>query len=507
MVENAPARCLLGIAGIVGMAATANGHDYFAIHVVDDVTGRGVPLVELATVNNIRLVTDSAGVVAFDEPGLMNRKVFFHVSSHGYEFPQDGFGFRGTSLQVKPGGTATLKIKRVNLAERLYRVTGAGIYRDSLLVGRPVPIEQPVLNGQVLGSDSVVNAVHNGKIHWFWGDTHRPSYPLGNFHVPGAVSRLPGRGGLDPEVGVDLQYFVDEGGFAKPTAKLPGDGPTWIGGLVSLADDNGPDQLFASYVKIQPPLTVYARGLAKFNDETKTFQKVAEFDMDSPLFPAGHPFIHQQGGIKYVYFANPFPVIRVRATAADLRDLSSYQAYTCLTKGDEGDLVERDAGGKPQFGWKTDAIPFTQERQTQLIAAGQLDPADRLYQLVDDAGKQLRIHRGSVNWNPYRQKWILIGVQSMGTSFLGEVWYAEAEQPVGPWVNARKIASHQDYSFYNPKQHPMWDKQGGRVIFFEGTYTNMFSGNKDQTPRYNYNQILYKLDLSEPRLALPTMSR
>ena len=37
----------------------------FAITVVDDQTGRGVPLVELRTVNGIRLVTDSNGVVAF----------------------------------------------------------------------------------------------------------------------------------------------------------------------------------------------------------------------------------------------------------------------------------------------------------------------------------------------------------------------------------------------------------------------------------------------------------
>ncbi|MBP86631.1 MAG: hypothetical protein CMJ64_07945 [Planctomycetaceae bacterium] len=53
----------------------------------------------------------------------------------------------------------------------------------------------------------------------------------------------------------------------------------------------------------------------------------------------------------------------------------------------------------------------------------------------------------------------------------------------------------------------MLDKDGGRVIFFEGTYTNMFSGNNDQTPRYNYNQIMYKLDLSDPRLRLSAIRR
>jgi hypothetical protein len=49
----------------------------------------------------------------------------------------------------------------------------------------------------------------------------------------------------------------------------------------------------------------------------------------------------------------------------------------------------------------------------------------------------------------------------------------------------------------------MFDKDGGRTIFFEGTYTHTFSGNTDQTPRYDYNQIMYKLSLDDPRVAVP----
>src|SRR5688500_12299594 len=98
----------------------------FAITVVDSRTGRGVPLIELRTNHGLRLVTDSNGIVAFREPGLMNETVFFHVSGHGYEHPKDGFGFRGKQLKIEPGGSATLKVDRVNVAERLYRVTGAG---------------------------------------------------------------------------------------------------------------------------------------------------------------------------------------------------------------------------------------------------------------------------------------------------------------------------------------------------------------------------------------------
>ena len=144
------------IAGLASIASAADG--VFAIRVLDEQSGRGVPLVELKTVTNQHFVTDSAGVAAIREPELFGQTVFFHVSSHGYEFPKDGFGFRGKQIKVESGGEATLKIKRLNVAERLYRVTGAGIYADSVLLGEKPPIAQPLLNAQVAGSDSVVTA-------------------------------------------------------------------------------------------------------------------------------------------------------------------------------------------------------------------------------------------------------------------------------------------------------------------------------------------------------------
>ena len=97
----------------------------------------------------------------------------------------------------------------------------------------------------------------------------------------------------------------------------------------------------------------------------------------------------------------------------------------------------------------------------------------------------------------------MITVESSAHSMLGEVWYSEADTPLGPWVYARKIVTHDRYSFYNPKQHPEFDQDNGRIIYFEGTYTTTFSGNPDPTPRYDYNQIMYQLDLSDRRLALP----
>src|SRR4026209_327245 len=97
----------------------------------------------------------------------------------------------------------------------------------------------------------------------------------------------------------------------------------------------------------------------------------------------------------------------------------------------------------------------------------------------------------------------MIATEIGGTSMLGEVWYAEAETPLGPWAYARKVATHDRYSFYNPLHHPYFDQDGGRRIYFEGTYTVTFSGNAEPTPRYDYNQLMYRLDLTSPRVALP----
>jgi hypothetical protein len=166
-----PLLLLAEASGVVGAAT----NDYFAIQVIDDPTGRGVPLVQLRTVNKMTWWTDSQGIVAFNEPGLMDIEVFFHVDSPGYEYHKDMFDNRGLKLKPTPGGSATIKLKRLNIAERLYRVTGQGIYRDSILVGKSVPLKRPLLDGQVMGQDTVIATPYRGKIYWFWGDTDRPS--------------------------------------------------------------------------------------------------------------------------------------------------------------------------------------------------------------------------------------------------------------------------------------------------------------------------------------------
>lgn len=496
---------LTTIGTLLVAAMTGWGAEPFAIRVVDEATGRGVPLVELTTVNNVRYVTDSAGLVVFDDASLLGRKVFFHVKSHGYEYPADGFGYRGKTLATSPGGATTLKLKRNNIAERLYRVTGAGIYGDSVELGEEVPIKQPLLNAGVTGSDSVVNAVFNRRLHWFWGDTNDPRYPLGMFHVPGATSGLPEDDGLDPSLGVNLTYFQNEEGLAKKTCEMPGDGPTWIDGVTVLTDDAGNERMFCHYAKVTQSMETHTRGLSEFDPSTGTFRQVKLLELNG-LHPTGHPVRVTDQGDEYVYFAKPFPYTRVRATVDSFLDQSQYEAYTCLLPGDDPqspDVIRTD-DGQVDDQWRRGGLPFNHTLTKQLVEQGKLSADEAVFQLRNrDTGQTIQAHGGSLAWNEYRQRWVMIVLETFGTTLLGEVWFAEAKSPLGPWGDAVKIVTHDDYSFYNPKQHPYFDQDGGRVIYFEGTYTHTFTSNPDQTPRYDYNQIMYRIDLSDARLALP----
>jgi hypothetical protein len=497
--------CALGWGQTVVSAQTTR--PYFKILVVDRQTGRGVPLVELETVNHVRYVSDSGGIVAFNEPGLMNQEVFFFVRSHGYTAAKDAFGYRGVRLQVSAGGNAKISVQRVNIAERLYRITGEGVYRDTVLVGEKPPLRLPLLNGRVAGQDTVESIPYQGKLYWFWGDTSRPAYPLGNFSTSGATSLLPAQGGLNPAVGVDLTYFVDKDGFCRGMAPLPEPGVVWIDSLMTVPENDGRARMLARYERLKELGKPLERGLLRFNDSLQTFGPYARLDLNSAVTPQGHPFHLMVRGQDYLYFPTPYPNLRVPATLKDVQDLTRYEAYTPLLPGNryEGvdSKIERDAQGKPVWAWKRATAPISPPQQRELVAAGKMKREDSPFALHDlDTGKNVEAHGGSVAWNAYRKRWIMICVQEGGTSYLGEVWYAEAESPEGPWRAAKKILTHDRYTFYNPTQHPFFDQQGGSLIYFEGTYTNQFTGPPDTTatPRYEYNQIMYRLDLADSRL-------
>lgn len=487
---------LLGI-----FASPAGTADYFKIQVLDAATERGVPLVELRTVNQVGWWTDSNGIVAFDEPGLMGLEVYFQVKSPGYEMAADFLGNRGVKLKPVRGGHAEIRLKRLNIAERLYRITGQGIYRDSLLVGHPVPLRQPVLNGQVMGQDTVIARPYRGKIYWFWGDTGKPDYPLGNFAASGATSELPGSGGLDPAVGVDLSYFIEPSGFSKAMCPMAEEGLKWIQALFTVRDEGGTERLVARVARVPglaPPLSWH---LMLFNDEKQVFEPFHRWDIHDDHNTA-HPFEVEVDGTDYYYIFSDW---RVPADLKSLADPGRYEAFNCLA-GDgrwhgAETQVTRDAAGRVLYGWKTGADRIGSDRLNKLVEQGKLKTDEIWFYALDyESGTALNRGLCSVAWNDFRQRWVVFFSKENG-----DAWYAEADTPLGPWGYARRVLTHGDYNFYNLMHHPFFDQERGRLVYFEGTYTAAFTraaANGTITPRYDYNQMMYRLALDDPRLSL-----
>ncbi len=470
---------------------------YFTIRVIDSQTGRGVPLVEFQTSNHLRYYTDSKGIIAFHEPALMNQMVSFKVFSHGYDCPKDRL-----ILNTLPGSTKVVKIKRLNIAERLYRITGQDIYGQSARLGLPGPIKNQALNGKVMGQDTFIETLYKGKLYWFWGDTDGPAGFNGE--ASGAISELPGKGGLDPDTGIDLTYFVDDNGFTKHMCPFDENTLVWIQWLAALTDEKKNERLYALYTEINQDGTQGENGLAVFNDSSENFEKIKIFDeWYGKNHRSGHPFIVKTKGQEYIYIINFAGIERVPADIRHLADPSSYEHFECfapnLVHDSTAPLLERDAANRLVYGWKSNTGQFNRERQKDLIKSGKMSTEEGLWQFRDiRTGNAIPVDPASVFWNSYRNRWVMIAYE-----FAGGVWFFEGDTPTGPWVYGRKIVSHENYDFYNVAQHPFFDKENGRLIYFEGTYTTGFSGNANPTPLYDYNQMMYRLAMDDKRLSLP----
>lgn len=450
---------LLAAAAIAPLvAAAADASQPFQIKVIDKENGWPVPLVELRTTHNVRFVTDNAGVIAFELPELMGKEIWLDLKGHGYEVEADGFGFRGVRMTPNPGDSITVQVNRTNIARRLGRLTGGGLFSESQQLGS----ELQWTESGVLGCDSVQIARHQGKLYWAWGDTVLPHYPLGIFHMSSATTQLKPLESFTPPISLHFDYFTDEKGTPRGVAKMPGSGPTWVSGYVSLPDQAGKSHLVGTYRKIKPPLDTYEAGLLVWDDEANSFHQLrvlwtkSDDSHKAPSLPEGHPvFWKDERGKNWVLFGDPFPTIRCRANFEAWHDPSQ---------------------------WET------------------LRPQEKLTSADND--RDVRPHRGSIAWNAWREQWVAIFTEIEGDpSFLGEVWYAEADSPFGPWGPAVKVVSHDNYSFYNPRIHPEFTADDSPILLFEGTYTRQFSGAEQPTPRYDYNQILYRLDLDDAALS------
>lgn len=471
-----------------GGAFVPDAGAWFRIDAIDAESQRGVPLVSFTSSYGEQL-TDSAGVLAFLEPDAMGKPLTFSVKSHGFLIPDGGV----ITLTPTAGGRATVTVQRELAGERLYRITGGGVYRDSVVLGLPVPTARPLLNGRVFGQDSVLSTLYRGQAFYVWGDTNRPDYPLGNFYSSAATSKLPDAGGLAPSVGIDLTYLTDDAGFVKQMAPIETQvsAPVWLGSLTTVTAEDGGEALFASYAKVRSDLSAMRRGIVRYDDATRTFAPVVELPVDGGAVLAidSHTSLwHSADG--GVWVLSP-PVVRAPATAAGLSTPAQWEAFTAKLQ-DGG--FERDVDGGYVYAWR--AATRRTER-AEVPAAFAIDGHAREL----GPNRAMSLHgNDDVAWNPWRRRFVRFASET--NVVLGDLFLQEADTPMGPWVFARRIVKHQRYTFYNPRHHRFFDEEGGRRLYVEGTYTAWLTST-EPTTRYDYNQVMYRVDLADERLALP----
>jgi hypothetical protein len=457
LATHAPAVRSFAIAAIiVAEAAIAGAIEPCRIEVVDKENGWPVPLVELRTTSDVALVTDNAGVVAVDQPDLLDREIWFNVASPGYGVRPDGFGSRGVRVTPRSGETIRIEVERSSIAKRLGRLTGGGIFAESQKLGERADWQE----SGIFGCDTVQVANHRGRRFWLWGDSDLPFYPLGVFDSTSATTAIRPLEKFEPPIALKYDYFRNEKGIPRGVADFPGAGPTWIGGYASLPDRDGNQRLVATYVKIKPPLEAYESGLCVWNDDAEKFEIVrrvwskSEQQPKPPLMPNGHPTLWtDEAGREWLLLGNPLPKFRCPATFEAWQESSTWEEL------------------KPQESFES------------------------------TDGANVKPHSGSIAWSKYRGRWVTVFEEIFGKpSAFGEIWYAEADSPTGPWGPAVKVLSHDNYTFYNVRLHADLTDADSPILLFEGTYTTLFADRPAPTPRYDYNQILYRLDLDDPGL-------
>jgi hypothetical protein len=404
----------------------------------------------------MRWVSDNAGVIAIDAPELFDREVWFDVKGHGYGVPRDGFGYRGIRVTPKRGDSFQIRVQREMIAQRLGRLTGSGLFSESQKLGEYLDYAE----SGITGCDSVLTTAWQGKRFWLWGDTKVLRYPLGVFNTLGATTELLPFDVHSLPIQPAFQYFRKEGGNVRGIANIPAKGPVWLGGLISVRDSTNVEHLVASYVVVKEFLTIVEHGLCEWNSDRQSFDHVltvwkqdetGELKPDHVVIPDGHVVRYRDSESKeWLLFSNPLPRVKI----AD-----SYEAW------------------KNPKSWQAMEVPEM---------------------LSTKDGQEIKVHQGAMAWSDYRSSWFMIFTQAGGTpSYLGEIWYAESDSPFGSWSNLTKIVTHDNYTFYNPCIHADWSAGDSPLVYFEGTYTAEFAKHPEKTPRYDYNQILYRLNLDD----------
>ena len=392
------------------LALAADAAGVFRIDIIDVVTGRGVPMVRVKGANVWRY-SDSAGIVAWDDLLDTNLTIAFEVLTDGYSLAN---GSSYVALTPTSGGTGQIMLDRAQPAQRRYRLTGEGIYADSIAVGAQSPIDDPLISSVgVTGQDTLKFASYKGRRYWMFGDTDCTALPtncgkyLPGWEATAGVFSVGASSSIDETNPPSLEYFerVSEGlripAQIAPVAPTSWNGQpcnTWMGALHSFVDlDSGEEMMFAPYVKPCDGInsSTGKQGLMQWNDETMQFEKVASFwsptdaclpGEQCPMSsisdgPMAVQTIGPDADPDYQYFGFPFATYRVLKKFSAVTNQSAWESYSPLLSGSDMTNPVIDPAG---WGWKKNLSSFNAANELKLIQDGLLPSNYSAHYQVED---------------------------------------------------------------------------------------------------------------------------
>ena len=122
-----------------------------------------------------------------------------------------------------------------------------------------------------------------------------------------ATSELPGRGGLDPSVGVDYRYFTEERPREGDVA-AEGEGARLDRGMFTARDPAGRERLLATYTRqdgLKPPLEC---GVARLRGRREISSRGCGCPARRNRTHSSHPILYRDGEREYWYL---YPWLRV----------------------------------------------------------------------------------------------------------------------------------------------------------------------------------------------------
>jgi hypothetical protein len=180
---------------------------------------------------------------------------------------------------------------------------------------------------------------------------------------------------------------------------------------------------------------------------------------------------------EWCYFATPWCTVRVPATYEDIRSPASYDALHYDPK------VKRHI-------WQKAKPPLTAQQEAAMVEEGTLWSGRAKLKAVEArTGRVVELRSGSVQWNAFRQRYIMLAADENWA-----VHYLEAAEPDGLWGRAVQVLSPGCGGVEEPVQHDFLDQDGGKVIYIEGIHAGA------ATPRYTGCQVMHRLSLTDARL-------